>query len=121
MSLSPGFKEFLEERFAGFGPVTIRRMFGGAGVFLHGRMFALVADDTLYFKAGPGNEADFDAEDLPAITYEARGRTVTLSYRQAPERVYDDPDELVAWARKALEAAESGTRGGRRKGKVRRR
>lgn len=106
MSLSPGFKDFLEEQFAGFGPVTIRRMFGGAGVFLHGRMFALVADDTLYLKAGAVNEADFDAEELPAFTYEAKGRAITMSYRLAPERLYDDPEELAAWARKAVLAAE---------------
>jgi hypothetical protein len=30
-------------------------MFGGAGVYCDGRMFALVADGEIYVKAGPGN------------------------------------------------------------------
>ena len=50
MSVSASFKEFLIEQMAGFGPVTIRAMFGGAGVYHDGLMFALVDDDALYFK-----------------------------------------------------------------------
>ena len=45
MSVSPSFKEFLIEQMAGFGPVSIRPMFGGAGVMRDGQMFALIDDD----------------------------------------------------------------------------
>ena len=45
------FKEFLEELFAPIGGVTVRRMFGGLGIFKDGVMFALVVDDVLYLKA----------------------------------------------------------------------
>ena len=47
MSASEGFQEFLKDQLAGFGPLTIRRMFGGAGVYADSVMFGLIADDTL--------------------------------------------------------------------------
>src|SRR6185312_11394778 len=34
-----------------------------------------------------------------------RGQLIDLAFRRAPERLFDDPDELVRWARAALEAA----------------
>jgi DNA transformation protein len=106
MASSAGFLEFLEEQLAGLGPVSIRRMFSGAGVFADGVMFALVADDTLYFKADETTRADFDAEGMGAFTYATKGgRNTLVSYWRAPERLFDEPDEMLAWARKALAAA----------------
>lgn len=106
MAVSEEFKTFLTDQLSGFGPVSIRRMFGGAGVFHHGLMFALIADDTLYLKADDVSEAAFEAEGLGPFTYEAaRGKRTIMSYWQAPERLFDDPDELSAWAARAYEAA----------------
>jgi TfoX/Sxy family transcriptional regulator of competence genes len=51
MPLTPGFKEFLEDLFLSFGPVSIRNMFSGAGVYAEGVMFAILVNDTLYLKA----------------------------------------------------------------------
>ena len=56
MSVSASFKEFLIEQMAGFGPVTIRAMFGGAGVMRDGLMFALIDDEVLYLKADDDNQ-----------------------------------------------------------------
>jgi len=42
------FVEYLHEVFERFGPIRIRKMFGGYGVYHGGLMFGLVADDTLY-------------------------------------------------------------------------
>ena len=106
MASSAGFLEFLEEQLTGLGPVSIRRMFSGAGVFADGVMFALVADDTLYFKADETTHADFEAEGMSAFTYATKGgRNTLISYWRAPERLFDEPDEMLAWARKAMAAA----------------
>ena len=51
MTASAGFVELLKDALSGLGPVSVRRMFGGAGVYADGVMFGLVADDTLYLKA----------------------------------------------------------------------
>jgi DNA transformation protein len=97
----------IRELFAAFGPVSVRRMFGGAGVFVDGTMFALVHDGVIYLKADERNAPDFGREGLGPFTYMRKGERASLSsYRRMPDRLYDDPDELAAWARAALAAAE---------------
>ena len=99
------FVAFLREVFDEFGPITSKRMFGGHGIYHQGLMFALVADDTLYLKTDDGNRADFEALDLPAFTYEKNGKPVQLSFTQAPEEIFDEPELARAWAQSAFAAA----------------
>jgi DNA transformation protein and related proteins len=81
-------------------------MFGGTGVFRGGLMFGMIADDTLYLRVDPHNRADFaEAASAPPLSYEKQGKVIPLSFWPAPERLLDDPDELVVWARSALAAA----------------
>jgi DNA transformation protein len=94
------------ELFSAFGPVAVRRMFGGAGIYSEGTMFALVADGVIYLKAGDSNVAMFEREGLTPFSYsKSKHAQVVMSYRRMPDRLYDDPDELVVWARAALAAA----------------
>ncbi|MDX2156515.1 MAG: TfoX/Sxy family protein [Hyphomicrobiaceae bacterium] len=96
----------LEEHLAPLGPVTIKRMFGGAGLFLDGLMFGLIADGGLYLKSDDGNRSDFEREGCRPFSYaKADGRTTVMSYWQVPERLLDEPDEMREWARKAHAAA----------------
>ena len=90
-------------------------MFGGAGVFLDGLMFGLIADDTLYLKVDDRNRADFEALSLPPFTYSKNGKDFAMSYCLAPADILEDPHDLVAWARKAFEAALAGQKGKRPK------
>jgi DNA transformation protein len=100
------FEAFVQELFAPLGPVAIRRMFGGAGVYAQGRMFALLAFDTIYLKADAINAAAFDAEGCAPFVYEPpSGKAIAMSYRMMPEAALDDPEEAVRWGRLGLEAA----------------
>jgi DNA transformation protein len=102
----------IRELFAAFGPVEVRRLFGGAGIFADGRMFALVSNGVIYLKAGAHNAPAFDREQLEPFTYATKaGRRGVMSYRRMPDRLYDDPDELAVWAREALAAAGRSGRG----------
>ena len=106
MVASDRFAEFLRDQLAPLGPVTMRRMFGKTGVFCDGLMLGMVADDTLYFRVDDHNRAAFkEAESFPQLNYAKKGRTIDLSFWRAPERLMDEPDELVSWARTALGAA----------------
>ena len=106
MAASPEFSEFLKEQLAGFGPVEVKRMFGGAGLFREGLMFGLIADDVLFFKVDDENTALFEAEDLDHFTYTTKkGEKGLMSYRRAPERCLDDPDDMTEWASHAFAAA----------------
>ncbi|HEX5600496.1 MAG TPA: TfoX/Sxy family protein [Hyphomicrobiaceae bacterium] len=106
MASSDEFLELLRDLLNGLGPIRIRRMFGGAGIYCDGMMFALVSDDTLYLKADDVNRGNFEARSLAPFRYETKdGRMAVMSYWRAPEELLDDPDELMVWARAALEAA----------------
>jgi DNA transformation protein len=106
MVASPSFAAFLHDQLAPLGHVTMRRMFGKTGVFCHGLMFGMVADDTLFVRVDDHNRAVFkEAEAAPPLNYEKQGRTIDLAFWRVPERLLDDPEELVAWAQEALAAA----------------
>ena len=96
----------IQELFSVFGPVSVRRMFGGAGIYADGTMFALVARGVIYLKADEVNTPAFERESLAPFTYETKdGKRGVMSYRRMPDRLYDDPEELATWAREALAAA----------------
>ncbi len=97
--------EHLEEVFEVFGPITVRRMFGGYGIYHNGLMFALVADDTLYLKADAENRGYFDDAGLGPFEYNKSGKVVKLSYYQAPDEIMDDREQAADCARRSFEAA----------------
>src|SRR5438132_10573436 len=106
MVASDSFAEFLREQFAPLGRITMRRMFGKTGVFCDGFMLGMVTDNTLYFRVDDDNRAAFkEAEGFAPLNYMKQGQMIDLSFWRAPERLFDEPDELVAWAREALAAA----------------
>jgi DNA transformation protein len=103
--------EFIRELFAQFRAVTIRRMFGGAGIFADGLMFGLVFDGAIYLKVDAASIPDFEREGCQPFVYtraKSAGRVGrhSLSYWRMPERLYDDPDELAAWAGRAFAIAQ---------------
>jgi DNA transformation protein len=99
------FVEFLIDQLQPLGGVSARAMFGGWGVYLDGRMFALVAEDTLYIKADDANRAEFTAFGLESFRFEMKGAVKEMSYFQPPASALDDGVRLCAWARKGVEAA----------------
>ena len=105
MTASREFCEHLVDLLRTFGPVSIRRMFGGAGLYRDGVMFALVAYDTLYLKADARTRADFERAGMGPFTYEGKNEPVTMSYFQAPPDAMEDGDLLSDWARRAYDAA----------------
>lgn len=105
MALSP---ERAAEIFAAFGPVRVRRMFGGSGVYAGEVMFALEADGTIYLKSDGSTERAFEDEGCEPFAYDMRsGRRVITSYRRVPERLLEDPHEMAEWARRSLAIARS--------------
>lgn len=106
MVASDSFAEFLREQLAPLGRVTMRRMFGKTGVFCDGVMLGMVTDNTLYVRVDDQNRAIFkEAASHPPLSYEKQGSSIDLAFWRVPERLFDEPDELVTWARAALAAA----------------
>jgi len=100
-------REFLTDLFADFGPVTIRPMFSGFGISSDGTNFALALRAGLYFRADEVTIPQYEAEGSKPFQYQTRAKTVTVnSYWQLPARLFDDTEELSAWAKAALAAAQ---------------
>jgi len=96
MVASDSFAEFLREQLGSLGHIALRRMFGKTGVFCDGLMLGMVTDNTLYFRVDEHNRAAFDeAASSPPLNYRKKGETIDLSFWRAPERLFDEPDELV--------------------------
>jgi DNA transformation protein len=103
--------EFIRDLFASFGPVTLKRMFGGAGIYSEGLIFALLFDGAIFLKVDEASIPDFEREGSRPFVYtraKSRGRVGrhSLSFWRLPERLYDDPDELALWAARALAIAQ---------------
>jgi len=113
MAADDSFHAFVKELFEGMGPVQIRRMFGGAGVFRDGLMFGLLANDTIHIKANDDalkNELIAEGSG-PFVWVPAsgprKGEQVDLGYWRLPDVALDDPDEAVKWGRKAFALAKA--------------
>jgi DNA transformation protein and related proteins len=102
--------EFVRELFARFGPVSVNRMFGGAGIWSGGLMFALEFDGVIYLRVDDASLADFAREGSKPFVY-PRAKTPgkigrpSRAFWRLPERLYDDPDQLAVWATRALAIA----------------
>jgi DNA transformation protein and related proteins len=100
-------RDFLIDLFADFGPVTIRPMFSGFGISADGTNFALALRAGLFLRADEQTIPQFEAEGSNPFQYQTRAKTITVnSYWQLPARLFDDSEELAAWARAALAAAQ---------------
>jgi DNA transformation protein len=99
------FVEHLLDLLAGFGPVQARAMFGGYGIYKGERMFAIVVDDALFFKADARTKPDFETLGLPPFSYKKKDQEISLSYYQAPDEALEDPAVMHQWAGKAYAAA----------------
>lgn len=79
-------------------------MFGGVGIYAGDLFFALIADDTLYFKVDDINREDFESRGLgPFRPYGPEGEA--MQYYPIPEDILEDADALGEWARKAMAVA----------------
>jgi DNA transformation protein len=105
MAVSESLVALLREQLEPLGRITFRRMFSGAGVYCDGVIFALILRGTLHFKVDDRNRAAYEAEGMAPFSYEAMGKTRQIgAYWRVPERLFDEPDEMVDWARAALAA-----------------
>lgn len=106
MATSSSHLDYLKDLFAPFGDITIRKMFGGAGIYCDGTIFAITGDEGVWFKVDDVTRAQFEEAGLEPFKVEFdNGKSGTMSYYNAPEDIYDDNDELTRWTELALGAA----------------
>ena len=79
-------------------------MFGGFGIYAGDLFFALIADDTLYFKVDDSNRPDYEALGMKAFQPYGPG-SEAMKYFQVPAELLDEPEALRPWAEKAIAVA----------------
>lgn len=94
-----------DDLFHYFGRISVRRMFGGEGIYAGDQIVGLVVDDQIYLKTGDGNRADYLAEGCKPFSFRRGKKIMATSYYAVPERLLDDPEEFATWTTKAQAAA----------------
>lgn len=104
--------DYIEDVFAGVGKVTVRRMFGGQGVYAGDVMFALGHDEALYIKADEAMRAELAAQGSAPFVFQmaSKPQPTTTGYWRLPDSALDDPDEAAGWAQRALAVARAAKR-----------
>lgn len=110
------FTELCVEMLSPLGPVRVRRMFGGQGLYVDDLFVAIIDDGQLFLKADAVTRERFDAAGCVHFTFPNKaGEPVVTSYRRPPEDALESPPLMLPWARLALEAALRAANGKRSK------
>ncbi len=87
--------DLLAERLKAIGDISLKKMFGGHGIFHKAKMFGIIdSKGRPYFKVNDSNAVDF--EKSGAMKH---GK---MPYFSIPDSVLKDQKKLLEWATKAL-------------------
>src|SRR5580658_307235 len=80
----------LKELFQPFGAVTVKRMFGGHGVYAQDLCFAVESGGEAFLKVDAQSQPDFSAAGSSPFIYMARGKPMTTSYWRLSAKAHDE-------------------------------
>jgi DNA transformation protein len=86
MPFSEEYLDYVLDQLKSIGPVIARKMFGGVGLYWNGVFFALIADDTLYFKVDDSNRSDYEAVGMGPFKPFAE-KSYAMQYYEVPADV----------------------------------
>ena len=99
MKASPEYLNFIMDKLSPIGGIRSRAMFGGYGIFYEGSMFALIAEDTLYFKVNESNRAMYKKAQSKPFPH-------GISYWEVPTEVIEENSKLLDWANLSIGIAQ---------------
>ena len=92
--------------FADIPGITSKSMFGGWGFYKDGIIFAIIAENQLYFKVDDINLPNFEKLNSHPFLYQKdNNKQTTMPYWQLPESIWDDPHELKKWVDESVQAS----------------
>ncbi len=103
--MGESFASYLGDLFAELGPVSLRRMFGGQGLYHDGVIIGLVIGDELFLKTDAITRSAFEKAGGEPFTYQGKGKPVVMSYLSPPAEAMESAQAMEPWARLAWEAA----------------
>lgn len=101
MSVSNNFLDYILDQLSMWGNVSVKRMFGGAGLYRDGKMFGLVSHNVVYLKVDDTNREKFLVRGASPFK-PFPNRPTILSFYELPEEILESPDEFIKWAKESL-------------------
>ena len=100
-------QDHLRDLFAGFGPFSMRRLFGGLGLYADGLIFACVIRDEIRIKVDEVTAPAFEAAGARPWVYvhKTGGKLVTMPYWSLPEAARRAAAAKPAPKKRSAEAA----------------
>ena len=106
MSASTEFVSFVTELLAPLGQLSDGKFFGGHAIKHRGSQFAMIMGNTLYLRVSDASRPGYEGRGSKPFSYSTKKGVVQVrKYYSAPEDLFDDPPQLLAWARQAIDAA----------------
>jgi len=103
--MGESFTSYLRDLFTELGPVSLRKMFGGQGLYHDGVIIGLVIGDELFLKTDAVTRSAFEQAGGEPFTYQGKGKPVVMSYFSLPAEAMESAQSMAPWARLAFEAA----------------
>jgi len=98
---SDSFKEFVLDQLRDLGGLNCRAMFGGYGLYQHGAFFGVLYKGRLYFKTDPATVSAYLEKGMRP--FRPNAKQILKNYYEVPADILEDPDQLSAWAEKAVQ------------------
>lgn len=103
MKANSEYLNFVLEKLSPLGEIKSRAMFGGYGIFHEGLMFALISEDTVYFKVNETNRNMYEKAQSKPFPH-------GISYWEVPSDVLEENTELQKWANISIAIAQEAAR-----------
>lgn len=99
------FKEFVLDQLSALPDLRAKAMFGAHGLYCGEKFFGILDEGRLFFKTDVRTQTDYTSRGMEPFTYEMKGKVMTMAYHEVPPDVLEQPQELTAWAQRALQIA----------------
>jgi DNA transformation protein len=104
VSVSESFLTFVLEQLVAVRELSHRRMFGGVGLYAGESFFAVLDNDTLFFKVDDETRPKYRKLRMPPFM-PIPGKPGMEGYYQVPVSVLEDGEAIAQWAREAVGVA----------------
>ena len=105
MAVSDSYLTFVLEQLDSVTRMVTKRMFGGVGIYSDGTFFAVVDNDTLFFKVDEALGRRYRDRGMPPFM-PIPGANPMMGYYQVPLDVLEDAPTLGKWAQDSIRCAE---------------
>lgn len=104
MAVSESYKQFIDEQLDLIEGVYGKKMFGGVGYFVDGKIFACIMGGVLRLKTDENTSKKYSDKGMEA--YKVPGKKMTMPYFEVPQEILENKELLREWSLEALEISK---------------